>query len=282
MSYKIRFYFLLLGAILLSSCSPHVVATSQYVETPSLIPLSPTLTVTPTLTQIPTPTQPATLTPLQVEKIRTLLQEPIDCSAPCFWGITPYKTTLDEAKSIFTYLGLQITEYNTVHFSVDDLLSGLISLDVGDNLVNSVSVSIDMENDSSETSRSWLAYSPESLIPQYGTPSNVEIIGSYVMDKVVFSESSKWYSMNIYFAEQDLIVYYEDGEFESETSSYLACPLKDKFRYIKLWFGENPKYPPPSTYPLEEVSNLNLNEFANLMSTKKDSACFELDEKIFN
>lgn len=279
MKFKYLFFFILTINWFLSGCkiNPTQAPTNWQIES-TIVNSTPTISQqTPTVTPKPT---------LQPEEARKIIQERFntisDCAAPCFWDITPNKTTLDEAQDIFSHLGLIITENNNVHFSVDDVLSGLISLDANDNLVNSVSVSIDTEHDLNETYRSWFAYSPESLIAQYGTPTKVEIIGSYVMDKVVFAESPKWYSMNIYFAKQNLIVYYEDGEFEPENSSYLACPLTNKFRYVKLWFGENPKFPPPSTYPLEEVSQINLEEFARLMKEKVDSACFELNEKIFN
>lgn len=69
----------------------------------------------PTPTSIVLPIESATLTPLATlqseqaqETIKTLLQEPVDCPAPCFWGIIPERTTLNEAINIFNHLDLPI------------------------------------------------------------------------------------------------------------------------------------------------------------------------------
>lgn len=263
---------------LLIGCKPNKTQTptNQLLKTPS-VTLTPSRTQTPTITSVPT---------LSYEEAQKTIQkwfETIsDCAAPCFWGITPYKTTLDEARSIFAYLRLQITKDYTVNYFTGNGLSGMISLDVNNNLVRSASMSIKINDVQEETSHTWLAYSPESLIARYGIPSKVEIIGRYVMDRIVFSESPKWYSIYIYFASQNLIVAYEDGEFKMKASPYLACPLKNKFSYVKLWFGENPKHPPGPVYSIEEVSNLNLEKFAALILKEVDSACFNLNENIFN
>ena len=123
-------YLLLVIGFVLSSCVPvQSTMTPMRIETQPSTPISstktststPTFTTTrtPTYTHTPTPsftptesgtpTQPATLDPEQAKAtIGTLLQKPVDCLAPCFWGIVPGKTSLDEAKNIFKHLGLQI------------------------------------------------------------------------------------------------------------------------------------------------------------------------------
>jgi len=89
------------------------ISTTIPTETDTALPsptiLSPTSTSTVTPTETSIATLPATLEPEPAkESIEILLQEPVDCEAPCFWGITPGQTTLDEAKNIFTHLGLEV------------------------------------------------------------------------------------------------------------------------------------------------------------------------------
>jgi len=68
---------------------------------------APTFTLIPSATITLTPTRMDTLEPAKVdEMITTILRDPGDCLAPCFWGIVPGKTTYDEANNFFYHLGI--------------------------------------------------------------------------------------------------------------------------------------------------------------------------------
>lgn len=105
-------YLPLVIALTLSGCVPAsltVIPTQVETQPPSPTFIQPTVTPNLAPTETITLTPPATLKPAQAkETMRTLLQEPVDCQAPCFWGITPEQTALDEAINIFIRLGLQI------------------------------------------------------------------------------------------------------------------------------------------------------------------------------
>ena len=63
---------------------------SQPTDTPS-----PTITLTPF----------DTLAPIQVtETLQPLVKDPMNCAVPCFWGIIPGKTSLEEARTFFRKL----------------------------------------------------------------------------------------------------------------------------------------------------------------------------------
>ena len=286
MSYKPRSYFLLLGITLLASCTPHVFATPQYVETPSFIPVSPILTITPTETEIPTSTQPATLTPLQAnEKIRTLLQEPIDCSAPCFWGITPQQTTFAEATNIFKSFGLEAhhtgtqnnQEFYETDYHIEYGLEISIRPTVQDDIVKTLEVGMNVPREIN-IPRKWLAYSPETLIKRYGTPSRVEFS---LTD--IYPNNGVNGSMTMYFDNVEMIVLYNGTEegFLEDQNAFTLCPLINGIYFVYIWMGEEPHYPPSAQVPLEQATSLTLDDFAKLMLGDPNKACFDLKEKAF-
>ena len=105
--------------VALASCnSVNAPFTITATDTTPLRVLSqtPTITSTAFLTQTLEPT--ATLTPLPVlsqqaseSETRELLQSDIDCKPPCFLGVIPEKTTVDELKSIFNHFRLPLHDY---------------------------------------------------------------------------------------------------------------------------------------------------------------------------
>jgi hypothetical protein len=284
---KPRSYFLLLGVILLASCTPHVVATPQHIGTPSFIPVSPTLTITPTETEMSTPTQPATLTPLQAnEKIRTLLQEPIDCSAPCFWGITPQQTTFAEATNIFASLGLQpihtltqnSQEFYDTDYQTEEGLEVSIILTVQDDIVKTLDAGMNVPREVT-IPRKWSAYSPETLVKRYGTPSRVEFS---LTD--IYPNNGANGSMMMYFDNVDMIVLYNGTEenFLKDQKSFNLCPLNNGIDFVKIWMGEELRHPPLSLVPLEQATSLTLDDFSKLMLGDPNKACFNLKDEPFH
>ncbi len=287
MTNKSRSYFLLLGVMLLASCVPHVVATPQYEETPTSIPVSPTLTITPTETEMPTPTQPATLTPLQAnEKIRTLLQEPIDCSAPCFWGITPQQTSFAEATNIFTSLGLQpihtltqnSQEFYDTDYHIEEELEISIIFSVQDDIVKTLDAGMNVPRQVT-IPRKWSAYSPETLIKRYGAPSRVEFS---LTD--IYPNNGIDGSMMMYFDNVDMIVLYVGTEenFLKDEKSLNLCPLNNGIHFVHIWVGEEIRHPQPPLVPLEQATSLTLDDFAKLMLGDPNKACFNLKDEAFH
>lgn len=290
MSNRPRFYFLLLGVvILLSSCTSHVVATPQFVETPSLIPVSPTITITPTETEMPTPTQPATLTPLQTEKIRTLLREPIDCTAPCFWGIAPQQTTFAEATNVLRSFGLEAHHtgtknsqdiYYMSYYDAGEETEISIALSVQDNIVKVLEIGMNVPREVIMP-RTWSAYSPETLIQRYGVPSQVEFTLTDIYPNNGISGS-----MTLYFDNVDMIVLYIGTEesFLKDQKSFTLCPLNNGIYFVSIWMGgESTNHPPDEQIiPLKQATSLTLDDFAKLMLGDPNKACFNLNEKAFH
>lgn len=279
-------YLFLVIALGLSSCVPAGLTTlpaqiETQVSSPTPIPPTSTSTFTPTATA--TPTLPATLEPEQAqESIRILLQEPIDCEAPCFWRIEPGRTTLDEAINTFAHLGISLKFTTTI--SGKDFYSVVYNLGNGlevtpiftiqNNIVENLRVGITPDKSQVGVPRKWLAYSPETLISRYGLPS-----------KVVFSIGrgpSPWHSVVLYFETVDLIVEYSGASIINDVPKLEICLLTNQVDLVQIWMGDNPQYPPKAFgVPLEEATSLTMQEFVNLMIGNPKNACFNLKEKAF-
>lgn len=273
--------------LVLSSCGP---ASSTALPTQAVVVIQPPTStfVQPTITSILAPTETATLVPpatLQPEKaqltMRVRLQQPIDCDAPCFWGISPEQTTLDEAKYIFTRLGLLLEYTNTLngedfYESAYDFESGLsvsMLLGIQNNVIKDLTIYLEPEKEDPGVSREWSAYSPETLIKRYGLPSRVDLF--------VGRGPKPSYFFDMYFDTVDLIIRYHSYEVNSKLR---LCPLRDQFDSVQIWLGKDPVYPPirdPAILSLEDATSLTMEEFSNLMTGDPKKACFNLKEEAF-
>lgn len=271
--------------VALSSCVP-ADATIAPARTKVFTPL-PTVTVISTAVSTPTApiaftlTPPIALEPHQAsDAIRDFFQEPTNCSAPCFWGIIPGQTKIDDAKNIFFELGLEIIHtpldgkdlYGVEYFFGNGFSS--IVLVEEDGIVSTLETSILPNEQESAGLREWLAYSPETLINQYGTPSRVDFF-------VGRAAPTPLHSMIMYFDTLDLIVEYSGADIVMDMSTLKVCPLVSQVDSVRLWIGRNPQYLPPAGVPLEDASSLTLEEFSELMFGDPIDACFNLKAEKF-
>lgn len=276
---------LLVITLELAGCVPAGSETIQtqvetQVSSPTILAPTSTSTFTPTATIMPT--LPPTLPPEQAkETVIALMQESVNCETPCFLGIMPGQTTFKEATNIFAHLGISLVHTNTRDnndfysfiYNLDNGLEVTPILTVQDNTVKSLQIGI---NDTSEmgTARKWTAYSPETLISRYGTPTKVD----FFLGRVAPTPT---HSMVMYFDKENLIVEYIGINLLNTGAQLGICPLTNKVDYIGIWMGEGPHYPPSPGVPLEEATSLTLEEFSNLMKGDPQKACFNLKEEAF-
>jgi len=274
---------IVLTCLILLGCgsTPDIPATVKATWTPLLTKTDmPTLTAT--LTPLPTETQTPlpTLEPEQAEEaIKELLWNNPNCLAPCFMGIIPDQTTLDEAKAIFMHLGLDLEQTDAqdnkkFYAVIYELSSGLsihVRLVVQSGIVRNLDVPFTPPHDqSSNAPREWLPYSPETLINKNGLPSKVK----FFVDR----GPRPSYAMNLYFDAVDLIIEYYSYDLGPNLR---ICPLTDQVDSVRIWIGKDPEYPPPYVTPLKEGTSLTIEEFANLMTGNPGQACFDLREEAF-
>ncbi len=200
------------------------------------------------------------------------MHEPVDCTAPCFWGIMPGQTTLNEARNIFSHLGLQMARD---FFEIDyDFLSISVILTIQNNIVENLRVRIHPEQQKPEFAREWSAFSPDTLIKRYGLPTRVDIIQDWNLNSV--------FAMTMYFDDADLIVDYVGIDIMGiAKGSAQVCPLTAQFELVRIWMGKNPVYPPAKGFPIEKAISITIEEFSKLMTGNPDQACFIVNEDVF-
>jgi hypothetical protein len=205
------------------------------------------------------------------------------CSAPCFWGITPGKTTKNELNNIFLQFGLQTSElvkenldYVDMRYSFENGLAIVLLLVVKDDLVQSFVVNITPSSSENEFAREWQAYSPDSLINTYGAPSMVNIGIDWGGPRTAF-----W--LDVYFEKYDLIVEYSEYNTFTVTPSgdYQVCPVVDRVESIRIWMGFEPYHTPSGGVPLEEATYLTMESFVNLTTGNPGDACFIINKGVF-
>ena len=276
----------------LTATAMPTVAPTVGTPSPSPTVIPPTTTHTPRPTQTATLTPPATLEPEQAEAaLRKLLQKP-DCLAPCFWGIIPGQSTASEVYGIFTHLGLPFEhtvesdskEFYALLRKFDSGLKLSIGLELQNGIVTNVGVYFSPENSEGPTApREWLAYSPETLIRQYGTPSKVDFWGTQARE--LADAPYLAYGLNMHFDAVDLVIeYYSAYDYvkaDPTTGLVRVCPLTDQFQSIRIWPGTDPEPYLSAGFPLEEAASMTLEEFSELMIGDAETACFDLNKEIF-
>ena len=242
--------------------------------TVTLEPLfTPTSFPTPTVTILPS------LEPIKAkELIESLLKEPKDCMAPCFWEIIPGQTKLVELKSTLTRMGFDIksTTLNNqdyfygVNYDFNSGLSFTAIFTVADEIVKNLRLKITPEPQKAGTNREWSTYSPETIIQHYGPPSKVDL----------FLGRGPITSLDIvlYFDPVDMIIEYYIGDIGPKNQ---ICPPREQFNSVRVWMGKNPYQPPLAGQPLEKTTGLTLDEFAKIMTGDPEQACFTFDPDKF-
>jgi len=250
------------------------VITDAELSTPSSMVESPSATVTPL----------DTLKPAQItETLQPLLQEPMNCAVPCFWGITPGKTSLEDVRIFFSKLGFTPFEkvyegrgFYTILYNTGSGYDSHVTFHVNNSLVENIVITPDIPKPKAGGLRDWIAYSPETLITRYGNPSSVRFtLSSYGL---AGSLPNIAVNMIMYFDTSDLIVHYSG--YNMTPASF--CPLTASFDHVRLWIGNNPPDTPSfETIPLEKATSLTIDQFAQLMKEEPAKACFTLKEEAF-
>ncbi len=247
-----------------------VVSPTGTLSLPSDTP-SPAVTATPLVTLEPSQAK-ATIAPL--------LTDPMNCAVPCFWGIIPGRTSLDEARMFFSKLGFRPFEgtnpdsgkyFYTIPYDSSSGYDFSATLHTDPrNLVENIVVTPHIPRPKEGGPREWIAYSPETLIKRYGAPGEVKFAVSY--------GPSTWIDMSMYFDTLSLIVDYSGYGMNPRR----FCPLSAPFDFVRVWIGKNPPDTPSfQTVQLEQATALTMDQFTQLMLGDPQRACFTLKADAF-
>jgi hypothetical protein len=262
--------------------------------------LHPDIPMTTTSTFIPEPTNTlvstATLISLlspepneSKDVLQQLLMNQGLCKSPCFWGITPDRTTLGEAQNIFNSLGLDLIQtsqegemvFYATSFGLENGVVTSVVLRVQNNLIDSIRTNIGFTNyEGSLLLQEALAFSPVSIQIQYDAPTYVEFYISRAPNDGS-SLNTVSYVMTTYYDSSDLVVEYKSKSISDENIIKI-CPLTDNFESVSVWHGKNAKNAPlKEGISLEKATPLSLEEFAGLVAEEPDNSCFDLNREHF-
>lgn len=282
-----RLKYLMALIMLVSSCT-WVNANSPInalsTQTALIVP-SNTHLVTVTNMPIPSPTStPTLLSTLTSEQVHSLIKKLLwnnpECTLPCFMGIIPGQTTLEEVSTLheqtdpFYYCELDAgkTGYCNTAYRFETGLSFYFEISIKSGVVESMQIPVTLPKDQSLSARKeWNAITPASLVGKYGVPSRVEI-------SLGLGETPS-YAIDIYFDDMDVIYEYQSSDLS--VNDLKICPNQDNFNYIRLWLGKNPVNPPFAGVPLVQSTTLTRESFVELLATDANGACFTVNKEAF-
>jgi hypothetical protein len=253
--------------------------------------MGPSATLSPTITPNPVDTLEPEIARATLEP---LLRKPLNCVVPCFWGIIPGKTGFDEARILFSRLGFTPFEgadrndpssgryFYTIQYEFSIGRDSSVTLYTSNNLVENIVITPDIIKQKEGSPREWIAYSPETLIQNYGKPSRVKIALDWGPNFVIV--------MILYFDDPDLIALFSGyNMIPDRPHSPRVCPLTAPFDHVRLWMGPNPPNPPltgspdplEKGIPLEKATSLTIDQFTQLMLGDPEQACFIVNGDVF-
>lgn len=257
----------------MSSATP-----SQPATAPTFSP--PTWTPRPTLS--PTWTPRPTLSPDSVRALITgLLSNNGGCRLPCWWGITPGRTTWQEARSFLETMSPEIIVLRDGAYGIT---YENLPLSLSDSGVGGATVHVDQGI--VQTIRTAVYYPLEQVLQEYGKPNEIwvyadtQTINRYIP-----------YTIALFYQDHGFLAVYE-GTAEKEKRVEI-CPRRiDGIQ--SPWFLWNPALPVSFTEagrtvllfvdkpsegpfrPLQDVSELDVDTFFNIyVSPENSDYCFE-------
>jgi len=277
---------------------------SSSTTTPSTIPLTSTLeiektataTQRPTWTLSPTPILWVDWTPLPDltsdkarENLRNLLETNGGCDLPCWWGITPGITTIDQTVNILNTISTSMS----VKEEVGEVTYLEITFPVPDGYPMFNGQSYVFENNISkiiEASASGVtSFQMKNVLNQYGLPSQVMFMGINSR-----SFGGKYlFSIDLIYMEKAMLLHYT---FEvSATEEYFhICPRYEDAGSVIIWdknmnltiYDLNKhllthEFDWTWSKPPEKAINLSIEEFVETMIDDSQSGCFDTPRSIW-
>ena len=257
------------GPLTLFTPSPVVILPSATpTRLPSPVPstLIPSPTHTPALPPItPRPTRTA-----EEEQafVREMLETNGGCELPCWWGITPGKTTWQEVRERlgFYYDGgisrpsgmrYHETAYGDVLYPPPPPYgySIYIGFTERDGIVQSIAVFADALHTKfpQRFAQDWHRYSLDQVLTRYGEPSQVMLELWPTPPEPYYP-----YRLFIFYEQRGFLLAYEGPAIPGET--FRVCPNFDQITSLRLWLR-----PPGEGSALLELANLDPLERAQML-----------------
>ncbi len=270
------------------------ISKSSHQNNKTLPPYTATSKVTLSPQKSPTSKEIIPYNPTQVyQEFSRNLNISNQCNTACFLGIIPGITTLDETERIFYKYGLDVKftvteeqkDYYSVRYKYLDDLEISLSLTVKNGIVETLVTRLEVDTSSgSYSNKDWLAFSPNTLITEFGDPSRVEL--SLPMGPGSPSDGNNLpisCEIVLFFDRVDLVVKYFSPKFTHHGNEIDICPLDDELEGVNIWMGDKLfNTPSKNGKSFEEVTGQNSSQFSDIMLNKHTKiACFTIDQGSF-
>jgi len=280
------------------------IKTSTGIPTSTTHPQTPSLTLSPTFTQaLPSATLFPALPAAEAEKtILDLLQTNGNCKLPCWWGLTPGKTSAQDVKAFLerfrntSYISFSDEKggYIDLHALSNDLIVRPVldyHINTNDDTLEMLSVQLNIERNLSEG----------GFEIAYGDPLNAQLLRLYTLPQILSTygkpgEALIWgnrgmmqFNLLLVYPESGILVNYI-APLERVSEQYSECPSK-AYPTFYFWPPEH-KYSPAEVaslqqgegigqewlanyLPIEEATSLTLEEFYTIFQDARNTACIE-------
>ncbi len=270
---------------------------------PVIIRSSTATASSPTPTRMPTPTPlPALITKEEALAFVIKMQESNgSCELPCWWGITPGKTIGQEARQVLSPLRNFGENYvldvaNPVKHVYTFHLKAYSDIDVRletskseTQPVETIGVSslIPDSDQSTQYHESWQRYYLKDLFTKLGMPTEVWLgfgwhVGDGGPDRPPESSPYFW-GLYVYYDELGLKVEYAGLAIKNNPNR--ACFSFSQLKTANIFIQRRPISGPPleplfgEVHPIQDVSNLSLEEFYMTVKDSKSPVCIESPAK---
>lgn len=277
-SIKTSIIFLIV-VLSIASCTPTRM-------TPTIVEILPTALPSQTATASPSPTSLPTLTSDNAKKlVRKLLEDNGGCHLPCWWGITPGKTTWVEARHFLESFSIYVGETGGVRFPLPAPYSNATFMDHGYFIKNGVVDYIRIYN---------FNLAPNYYFPKflktYGQPREVWIR--------TFSEEEmgiQIFTVDLFYQDLGVLVEYSTGDPLKDVGGKLQNCLKGMDSpFIFLWSPEKQHLSfqdakqkflditnLPEPKPLLEATGMDVKTFYEIFKNPETNVCLETPKNLW-
>ncbi len=211
-----------------SSITPSTIATSTKIElvTPTIhVIISPTVTPTKDITKTITPTN---LTPLPengLEAIRLLYKDNGGCELPCWWGIKPGETTIQQFKQRFSFVENYFENENRFGKLYEPFIKVMPELDDKGEIKPLLITKGDVINGMIINSK-WVQKDLDptlaALLKYFGKPDEIWIYAS----GIIADEKYGWFEMTLFYPNKGVLMDIAGYLLPKKNNDYLFCPQR--------------------------------------------------------
>lgn len=280
---------MLILVLIMSSCKP--------VKTPTIVEISPTVLpsqtviVNPMSTPLPSQVIPTLLPTLTADDakrlVRKLLDDNAGCQLPCWWGITPGKTTWAEARHFLESFSVYIGETGLVRVPLPSPYSNATYMDHGYSVKNGIIDIIYIYN--------------YNLAPKYFLPKFLETYGqpSEIWMQTFSQEEigQQNFTFSLFYLDKGILIEYSTTtptEDVSVNDKLKACLHGADSPFIYLWSPEISKISfqdakqkfldttnLPGPKPLLEATGMDVKTFYETFKNPDTDVCLETPKNLW-